>query len=57
MPRFVGGDTRGMSKQDRDREWAQNDAWGCAAGTPPVTPTKKRVIDAGINDAVVLVAL
>ena len=51
------GDTKGMSKQDRDLVRAQNNSWGCVADTPPVSLTKIRVIDSSINDAVVLVGV
>ena len=51
MSRFAGEDTKGS-----DLEFAR-DGWGCVAATPPVIPPKKRVIDSGINDDVVLIGV
>ena len=56
MSRFTGEDTKGMSKEDSDLEFAR-DCWGCVAATPPATPPKKRIIDSGINDDVVLIGV
>jgi hypothetical protein len=33
MPRFTGGGTNSMSKEDRDRECAR-DGWGFVVATP-----------------------